>query len=877
LNKNTWWRHSSGLTQHLVCLALLLVVSVAFFAPLHFSGGQLIGEDTVNWRATNNAPIEYRHETGREPLWNTNAFGGMPSYLGSYKSPVPQIDDLPNLLRGFLWPTSHFIFLLFGTYGLVFFLTRNKGAGLLAAVGYGLTTYLPIILTAGHNTKFIALAFAPWMAWAFAWTLRRPRLLSGLAFAVALAANLRAGHIQITYYLTFLLGLWWLVEAAGAVRHWQGSQEGERQRLKSFGKATGWLALGSVLGLMMVAQPYLVQAEYKKYSIRGDATSEGGSDGLESDYAMRWSQGAGELITLAVANAYGGSSRPVETESGTRISRYWGPKPFTEGPHYVGGIVLFLALLAVWKERRRNVVKAFGLGALLMTLFALGRHFALLNDLMLAYFPLFDAFRAPETWMSMVAFALAVLAGLGADYAYRRGTNQTKARRRSRAVYVSAGAVAALVALLYVGRGTFFDFEKEGRRQKVRQQVRRQVQTQVNQQPGLSMNSPRVQRAVEQNVERYMEPRISAREDAFAGDALRTLLFLALALGALWLYRRGTLPRWGVAAALTLLVAFDLGGVGRRYINSDAVTDAPDAEAQIQRYGADEFIRKKRRAAGGKGRFRVADFVGGNPMNQARTSYFHESIGGYHGAKLQRYQDFIDHVFRSPQDGSVNENALDLMSARYVIAPRRLPGTQVVYQGEGRRAPSVLKNPDALPRAFFVGETEVMESAEATWERLRSSSFNARRTALLSKPIEGFQVTPLDSASTTSVQLQEYGPRKIIWQVQTDAPRLFVASETYYPAGWNAYLDGELVEIRRADYLLRAVPVPAGKHRLVMRFEPARHHAGLWISSVSTALVYGLALVLVGRAAWHRRERWTGKGEANHDDTKRDGGAARPP
>ena len=232
-------------------------MSVAFFAPLHFSGGQLIGEDTVNWRATNNAPIEYRHETGREPLWNTNAFGGMPSYLGSYKSPVPQIDDLPNLLRGFLWPTSHFIFLLFGTYGLVFFLTRNKSAGLLAAVGYGLTTYLSIILTAGHNTKFIALAFAPWMAWAFAWTLRRPRLLSGLAFAVALAANLRAGHIQITYYLIFLLGLWWLVEAAGAVRHWQGSQEGERQRLKSFGKATGWLALGSVLGLMMVAQPRL--------------------------------------------------------------------------------------------------------------------------------------------------------------------------------------------------------------------------------------------------------------------------------------------------------------------------------------------------------------------------------------------------------------------------------------------------------------------------------------------------------------------------------------------------------------------------------------------------------------------------------------------
>ncbi|PSQ83004.1 MAG: hypothetical protein BRD44_06075 [Bacteroidetes bacterium QS_7_67_15] len=857
------WQRLSPVAQHAVCVGLLLLVSLTFFAPMHFSDGQLIGGDTVNWRATNDTPIEYYEETGRQPLWNPSAFGGMPTYLGFYKDQVPQIDDLPRLLRKVVWPTSHFIFLLIGTYGLVFFLTRNKGAGLLAAVGYGLTTYLPIILTAGHNTKFIALAFAPWMAWAFAWALRRPRLLSSLAFAVALAANLRAGHVQITYYLTFLLGLWWIVEAVGAVRHRQ--QDG---RLASFGKATGWLALGSVLGVMMVAQPYLVQAEYKAYSIRGDATSEGGSDGLESDYAMRWSQGPGELLTLAVAGAYGGSS----TE-GT----YWGPKPFTEGPHYVGGVVLFLALLAVWKRRERNVVKAFGLGALLMTFFALGRHFRLLNDAMFAYFPLFDAFRAPETWMSMVAFALAVLAGLGADYAFRRGANRTKDTERSRAVYYSAGAVAALVALLYVGGDVFFDFEKEGERQRIRRQVQQQMRARVSQQPNLSMRSPRVQRAVDQNVSRYMERVQPERRDALTGDALRTLLFLALALGALALYRRETIPYWGAAAALVVLVGADLGGVGRRHINEDALTEAPDAEAQIQRYGADEFLLEKRRQAGGRGHFRVADFSGGNPMNTARTSYFHESIGGYHGAKLQRYQDFIDHVFRKPQ-GGVSENALDLMNTRYIISQRRLPGTRVVYQGQQaqgrrqRRAPNVLKNPDALPRAFFVGQTEVVESPEATWKRLRSDRFNPRRTALLPAPIEGFETTPIDSASTTSVTLEEYGPREIAWQVQTDAPRLFVASETYYPAGWNAYLDGERVDIHRVDYLLRGVAVPEGSHRLVMRFEPVRHRAGLWISGVSTAGVYGLVLVLVGRAAWRRRERWTDEASSSDDEEETDGG-----
>lgn len=835
----SWWRRRPGWQQHFLCLLVLLVVSVTFFAPVHFSDGQLIGSDTVNWRSTNEAPIEYRAETGREPLWNPNAFAGMPAFLGSYRDQIPQLDDVPRLLRKVIWPTSHFIFLLIGTYGLVFFLTRNKGAGLLAAVGYGLTTYLSIVLATGHNTKFIALAFAPWMAWAFAWALRRPRLLSSLAFAAALAANLRAGHIQITYYLTFLLGIWWLVEAVGALRHRQ-----EGGRLWTFGKATGALALGALLGVMMVAQPYLVQSQYKTYSTRGSATAGQDNGGLEEDYAMRWSQGPGELLTLAVADAYGGSSR-----GGT----YWGPKPFTEGPHYVGGIVLFLALLALWKARRRNVVRAFGLSALLMTFFALGRHFALLNDFMFAHFPLFDAFRAPETWMSMVAFTLAVLAGLGADYAYRRGTNRAEEKERSRAVYVSASVVAGLVALLFVGRGVFFDFQKEGERQQVRAQVQRQVQAQVARQPGLSMRSPQVQRAVEQNVQRYMDRVEPERKDAFAGDAWRTLIFLALAAAALWLYRTGKLPRWAVGAALVALVALDLGGVGRRYVNADRVTDAPDAEAQIRRYGADNFVLEKRRAAGGKGHFRVADFTTGNPMIDARTSYFHESIGGYHGAKLQRYQDFIDHIFRDPQTGQIDENALDLMNARYVIARSRLPGTEVVYRAEQRGAPSVLENPDALPRAFFVGQTEVVESGEATWQRLRSPDFDPRRTALLPAPIDGFQATPLDSAGTASVELQQYGPRKIAWQVQTDAPRLFVASEVYYPAGWTATLDGDPAEIRRADYLLRAVPVPAGEHRLVMRFAPALHRAGLWISGTSTALVYGLLLFLLGRILWRRR------------------------
>ena len=857
-----WWTARPSWQQHALCLAFLFLVALAFFAPVHFSEGTLGGTDTVSWRAQAEAMKQYEEATGREALWNPNVFGGMPGYMINYGRQVPQIDALPRFLRNFLWPTSHFIFLLFGTYGLVFFLTKNKGAGLLSAVAFGMTTYLTIILGAGHNTKFIALCFTPWMAWAFAYALRRPRLLAALAFAIALAINLRANHVQITYYLTFLLGVWWLVEAVSAVRG---------GRLQSFSKATGTLALGSLLGLLMVAQPYLTYAEYKSYTVRGDAVESAaqaaGESGMGLENAMRWSQGVGELVTLAVPAAYGGSSGDVlQLEGGGRASAYWGPKPFTEGPHYVGAIVLFLALLAVWKVRRR-VVYAFALGAFVMILFALGRHFALLNEAMYHYFPLFDAFRAPETWMSMVAFALAVLAGFGADYACRRGANRTKEKEHARAVYASAGVVAAFVALLLIGGGALFDFAKEGERQRFRQRVQRAFQARVQQQPNLSMNSPRVQQALDQQVSRYMAQVKPKREEKLTSDAWRALIFLVLAAAALWAYRRGTLD-WPLAAgALVLLVALDLGGVARRHLSADDLSDAPDREALIQEYGADRYIQQQQREAGGKGHFRVLSLAErGGPMTSARASFFHESIGGYHGAKLQRYQNFIDHIYRDPQSGLPNENALDLMNARYIISPGgRLPGTQVVYRGEGQRTPVVLKNPDALPRAFFVGQTEVVRSAEATWRRLRSESFNPRRTALLPRPIEGFETTPIDSTSTTQVELQEYSPRKIVWQVQTDAPRLLVASEVYYPAGWTVTLDGEPVEVRRADYLLRAVPVPAGQHRLVMRFNPQSHRAGLWVTGVSSAVVYGLALFLIGRAAWRRHERWTGEGDSDEE------------
>lgn len=813
LVREGWWDRQTGSTQHVICVVALLVIAFGFYAPVVFSSQSLIGGDTVNWRAMAEYILEYEEATGEEALWAPNAFGGMPGYMIAYGTQIPQLDEVPALLRRVIWPVSHFLFLLLGTYLLVFYLTTDRLAGVLAAAAYGLTTYLAVILVAGHNSKFITLCFSPWLVLAFAYVLRQPKLLSALLFAIALGINLRAGHVQITYYVTFLLGIWWIVELVGAIR---------RGDWKPVAASTGYLALGSVLGLLMVAQPYLANFEYKRYTIRG--ATDAAAAGLDWTYAMGWSQGVGELITLIAADAFGGAS-----------PSYWGPKTFTSGPHYVGAIVCFLAILAIWRQRR-NVVLALAVGAALMTLFSLGSHLPLLNRLMYEHFPLFNAFRVPETWLIIVVFALAVLGAFGLRAA---GTDATPAGER--AAYASAGGVAALLLLLWLLPGIVTDFERPDEAVQVTQQI-------LSQYPDVSPDDPRLQAT----LDTYLQEQKVERRGTFKSEMLRSLLFVLLAGGLIVLYRNGKVPRWSMQAAIVLLIIVDLWGVGRRYFNGDVLVRAAEPEEQIATYDFDRFILQQQEEAGGLGRFRVLSLETGGPFQNARPSYHYESIGGYHGAKLRLIQDYIDEIFIDPGTRAPNENALDLLNVRYIIARGALSGTRPVFQSE-QSGMYVLENPDAVPRAYFVGETEVVDDSEQAWERIRSPEFDPRSTALLHETID-FEPAPIDSASTARVEVASYAPDEIVLNVETDAPRLLVLSEIFYPAGWKASIDGEEAPIYRTNHLLRAVPVTEGAQQVVLRFEPSSHRAGVWISASAVVLVYGLTVALLS-LGWYRRRR----------------------
>lgn len=835
-----WWEDLSPRVRHALCLALLFVVGLAFTAPALFSGRHLGSGDAVTWRMMAQPMLDAYNASCaagscEEPLWNTNAFSGMPGYMVTMIHLVPGADTVLNVLRKVMWPFSHWFVLFAGVYALVYYLTRQRGAAVLSAIAFGLTAYLPLIVVTGHNTKFIALCFVPWVLLAFIHALRKPTLVAGLLFAVALGLNVRANHPQITYYVLWTMLVWWIAEVVYAVRRGEG---------KRVGLGTAMLVLGGVLGAGAAAHPMLLNFEFKNYTLRDTSGTQGPVDPDSLwRYAMAWSQGIGEMVTTVVAGARGMGG-----------ATYWGPKTMgTGGPHYFGGVTVLLAVVAVAVGQRRYAWP-LGIAAVLMTLFSFGENLPALNRLMFNAFPLFNAFRVPETWLSVVAAVVAVLAGLGVSGARRTdGETPETAAKRTKTITIVAGVFVVFAAFLYLTKGSL-SYERPGEREQIQQAYAQQAAQQ-----GIQPNDPRLVQAVDQALAESK----TARQDLYAKDALRFLLLALLGGLVLVLHRRGKMPAWAMQASLAALVLFDLYGVGRRSFNKDALTDAP-AEANIPKRPFDDFILGQVQQSGGPGRFRVLDLSGGDPTSDAHATYFYESLGGYTGAKLRVYQDYLDQLIRALQgDSTVNvPNLLALTATRYVVAQGLMPSTipawpdtsqllQTLQAGQ----PIVGERP-VSPRAWFVGEVVEAAPGPETWMRLNARDFEVYRTAVV--PVgANVATTPVDSASAPTATVKTFGPRHLAYDVSTNAPRLLVMSEVYYPAGWTATVDGKDTPILRVDHMLRGVQVPAGAKTVELRFDPPRYRTGMTVAWASTLLTYlGLAL-LVGLAFVRRRKGQT--------------------
>lgn len=828
------------LLPHLLAVAVLLVLAVLYFSPIVFGGKTLSQHDIVQFNGGAREALLFREQTGQEALWTNSMFSGMPTYLISTRFPGDLTVYLTNIFTFGLPPIVANLFAaLFCGYLLFAFLGMRPLVSLVGALAIGFTSYNLIILAAGHNSKSYALAYAPLVLAGLLVTFRRNWLLGGVLFALGLTMNIRANHLQITYYLLLLVLIFGVVELVYAVRD---------KRLPAFLRNTAVLALGAALAVGVSFGRLYTTAEYGKYSIRGRselktaapaqpgqapaAPAEEAGSGLDREYAFSYSYGVGETITLLIPNYYGGASTgklDADSNTGRALSgmvdpaqldqylagmpTYWGDQPITSGPVYIGAVVVLLFVLGVFVADRRT--RTWLLAATILSiLLAWGKNFASFNDLMFDFFPGYNKFRAVSMALTIAQLAMPLLAVLALARVLRARRNEVAAPQVAglpvaqkdtpevaglrRHLLMATGITAGICVLALVfGLGS--DFAAA-------------VDTQLPQ--GFPLDALR-----------------QDREALMRADVLRSIFFIVAAAGVLWFYLGRKLSLSVAAGLVALLVLADLWTVDKRYLGENNFTTQTITQ-QFTSTKADEQI-----LADKDPHYRVLNLS--NPFNDAQTSYLHKSIGGYHGAKLRRYQELIERQITPEMQqlfqqlsttGQVgNPRVLNMLNARYFISPP---------QQNGEVQP--IRNPGALGNAWFVSRVQPVQNPDQEIAAL--SSFDPATTAVVD--VSKFpQPTTTYTPAGSTIQLTSYSPNELKYTANAAANGLAVFSEIYYADGWNAYLDGKLVPHLRANYVLRALPVPAGQHTVVFKFEPREYSLGNTVALVSSVLLF---LVLIG-------------------------------
>lgn len=801
--------------QHLLALLFIIVLPFILFDDASFGGKRFMGHDTEQWRASAESIIEYRETHDEEPLWATNVFSGMPAYGISVHDSVPHIDRLIRDITRGIYPVAHFWILLGGVYLLLFLMGMRPLASLVGAICIGFTTYIPIIIGAGHNTKFIAYVFIPWMFTGY-WLLTRSnkKLLSFALFAIALTLEFRAGHPQVTYYFFYLLGFWWAYDT------WQAYKN---QEIKSWLSTTGLIVLAGILGFAGNAQQYWRFLEYSPYSTRGGSALAEGGGGLGLNYAFQWSQGFGEMLTLIIPGIFGGASSQA----------YWGPKPVTSGPHYLGAVAFILALIGLIRSKRNMKYLFFGVGTLTL-LFSLGRHFETFNRIFFNYMPYFNKFRTPEMWLIVTVFCYSIVGVFGLEYLFELAKKKSK---NLKPLLLPLGVALGIGLIFALGSNALLSFEKPGERQQFAQQVAQRNNVQPS--------DPQVQQAVNNFMNTQLKPQ---RKELAQSDSIRYFIIALLVSGLIVGFIQRRISAGYFLVALILITSYDYLSVDDRYTNEESmVSDLVDPERSIQQQQRqlDKFLQSHVESGNGWP-YRVFP-LGDNPFNNAIPSYFYPTIGGYSGAKLSYYQDLIDQFilnergsFRIPLPMPI----LNMLNVRYITYPQQLPFdnlTQVYSGNDGY----VYENQNVLPKAFYVDSIQTVSTAREAVDAMQPvTSFDPSHKAV----VEGNPSTDIQPDTTASVQITHYDDRSIELTTNRATPGYLVLSETYYPEGWSLTIDGEPAKIYKTNYVLRGMNVPAGEHTLRMEFNPVSYIWGGRIAWASNLLQWGIlvfALVML--------------------------------
>ena len=826
-----------GWVTHLIAIGLFLVVTVAYFSPVMFGGKQIFQEDIMRAQGTSKEISDFRAQYHEEPYWTNSLFCGMPAYQISARYLSNKLFYIDRFFSLYLpHPVGMVFFAFLGFYFLLQVLRVDPWLSVMGAFGFGLSSYFFIFIDTGHNTKMAAITyFAPLLA-GIILTYRGKILLGAALTALFLSMEIYVNHPQMTYYFGFIVLFYILGEFYNA---WTGKLFMDFFRRSAVIGAASAIALGvNITGLWATA-------DYSKYTIRGKSEltinpegtkkEESASSGLDKDYVYAYCNEVGETMTLLIPNFKGGSSSPIgnnknalekidpeKREAVARMSAYFGDMQFTAGPIYAGSIVVFLCVLGLF------VVKgpfkwALVFATILSIILSWGKHDPFgFSDFMLNHFPAYNKFRAVVTIMVIAEFTIPLLAVLAIDTLIKNKNFLSstislpfKQVFSGQKILIAAFALTGGIALLcWMAPGIFTDFSAPNEYNTLVQEIK---------QSNADANEQQIKNYLDQTFPFVEE----ARKVIVKADAMRSFLFILFAAAAIWLYAKNKIVnRKILVGTLIILVLIDMVVIDRRYLNNDSFVKKTEAKNPLAPMGrpnqADLDIMKDTDP-----NYRVWNTLS-RPDQDAATSYFHKSIGGYHGAKLKRYQELIDfHINRR------NMEVINMLNTKYVIMP-----------GE-KNQPMAYPNREALGNAWFVSGYKFVESADSEITALKH--FNPAATAIIDKKFEnelsGF-IPKKDSLAT--IKLTSYKANDLIYESTSSSEDLAVFSEIYYPSGWNAYIDGKLTSHFRVNYVLRAMRIPAGKHNVEFKFEPTLIATGEKISAASM----GLLFLLCGFAAF---------------------------
>ena len=830
-----------------ISLVLFILMAVFYANPI-LTGKELIQPDIVHYRGGAQEMLEYRAKTGNETYWSDAMIGGMPTYQTGAKFSGDIVKKVDDLLM-FLPKPANYLFLLFsGFFFLGMVALRNWKYALLGATFFGLSTYFCIIIAAGHNGKVHTIAyFAPLVASILLVYIRRNYFWGFVATTLFMALQIMANHPQMTYYLFIALGFFFLSELLRAIL--------KTKDYKHFFISTAVVGIAMVLGLGMNSQRMLSNAEYVKETVRGKQIlkSSGGQkdvQGMDKESITMWSYGVTETLNLFIPRLMGGASQEEGSDKMTEKLQqlvqenatsqeevnnmmkgltgsltYWGDQPGTSGPAYQGAVVVFLAILGfffAWPKYRWWILGA----SVLTIMLAWGSNFMPLTDFFIDYVPVYNKFRAPSSILVVVELLFPFIAIIGL---YRFFTDEKlTAEYKQKVLTYTTGSVVGITLILILFGKTILGFHT-----------------------GLEG----------QYLPSYLlDYLVGERYSMFRTDAIKAILYVLITAGAMFMVMKQKLNQNIALIIIGVISLFDLWTVNKRYLNNDNFADKMFARNPFITEASESYLAKSNGnsyiegllqqapvnqalesiAKADKSHYRVFNTLLG-PFNETNTSYFVSSVGGYSAAKLRRYDDLINKYF----NGGGDPNILNMLNTKYVLVADKT-GIQPK------------ENPFANGPAWFVSEVKIAGTPNEEIDLI--SKVDNKKVAVVGKEDEKYlNGKTLQADPAAKIAVKTYQPNEIVYQTSSATPQLAVMSEIYYPHGWKFYIDGKETDYIKADYLLRAVHVPAGKHEIRMAFEPEVIQKGKTISLASAGLF--ILLAALGFWFYQRKEQQTTKSE----------------